>query len=191
METGSEELALREAVGETARYWWLFLVTGILWMIFGFIVLDANPGTPFIIGLFAGIAFIVAGFNELLIMGYVKSWRWLHALFGLLFIIAGIIALSWPNRTFLVLVSIIAWALLIKGVLDIVVSLGNRPIELWWMQFTAGVIEVLLALVISGVNYVAKAWILVLWIGLWAIFRGITEIILAFQMKDANRLTPV
>jgi uncharacterized membrane protein HdeD (DUF308 family) len=55
-------------------------------------------------------------------------------------------------------------------------------VELWWTLLIAGVIEVVLAFWAAG--YPGRATtLLVLWVGFSALTRGITEIVLAFQLK--------
>jgi uncharacterized membrane protein HdeD (DUF308 family) len=57
--------------------------------------------------------------------GRVDSWKWLYVVGGILSIIAGIIALVWPGRTLLVLSLLIAWFLVLKGIVDVVSALAN------------------------------------------------------------------
>jgi cell division protein FtsW (lipid II flippase) len=57
------------AVARMAGPWWLFLVTGIAWLILAKIVLDADWGTVAAISGMAGFLFIAAGVNEFVIAG--------------------------------------------------------------------------------------------------------------------------
>ena len=112
--------------GGVAAPWWVFLITGIAWVLIAFMVLTVDADTPATIGLLAGFVLIVAGVNELVEVGLALSWRWLHATIGVLFVITGILALLSPLQTFGLLAVYVGWYLLIKGIADIVVSIVER-----------------------------------------------------------------
>jgi uncharacterized membrane protein HdeD (DUF308 family) len=178
-------MAIRQPSAATWRsdLWWLFLITGIGWLIFAMIVLQFDIDSVGAIALAAGIVMIIAGLNEFLALFWFRGWGWLHALLGVLFVGVGVTAISWPDVTFVALARILAWYLLFKGTFDIVASLAQRGrVELWWTVLVAGVIEVLLAFWAAGYSGRA-ATLLVLWVGFSALTRGVTEIILAFQLK--------
>lgn len=183
---GAPPAEFRRAMAEAADRWWLFLVTGIAWVIFGFIVFQFDLDSVAAIAIFTGVAFIVAGFNEFLMIPMVEGWKWLHAVMGVIFIGAGIMALVWPDRTFFILASIVGWFLAFKGIFDIILSIGTREdFELWWLRLIAGVIELLIGL--WAVAYPGRSIVLlIVWVGVAALMRGITEIIFAFELKGAK-----
>jgi uncharacterized membrane protein HdeD (DUF308 family) len=174
---------IHEVRGEMAKWWWVFLITGIIWIVFSLMVLQFDLQSALAIGWLAGFAFLVAGFNEFMIMAMVRGWRWLHALLGVLFIFTGVLAIAWPGKTFLVLANLVAWFLLFKGTFDIVVAFATKGQELWWVQLVAGILEIVIAFWAAG--YPGRsAVLLVLWVGIAALMRGVTEIVLAFQMRS-------
>jgi uncharacterized membrane protein HdeD (DUF308 family) len=166
--------------------WWIFLITGVCWLIFSMIVLQFDIDSVKAIALAGGIVMIVAGMNEFLALFLFRGWGWLHALLAILFVGGGLAALTWPDVTFVALARILAWYLLFKGTFDIVTSLILRgQVELWWTMLIAGAFEVLVAFWAAG--YPGRATtLLVLWVGFSALLRGITEIILAFQLKGLH-----
>jgi uncharacterized membrane protein HdeD (DUF308 family) len=171
---------------EMADRWWLFLITGILWILFSLMVLQFDLGSVTAIGLLAGIMFMVAGCNEFFVMVIVRGWRWLHGLLGVLFIITGIAAIAYPNRTFVILANIVAWFLLFKGTLDIVIAFATRGMELWWVQLVAGIVQIVIAFWAAG--YPGRsAVLLVLWVGIAALMRGVTELVLSFQLRGLRK----
>lgn len=126
--------------------------------------------------------FIIAGLNEFMTMAVVAGWRWLHAIVGVLFIATGIGAFAWPGRTFLVLVNLVAWFLLFKGTLDIVVAFAMRPVDLWWVQLIAGVLNVVIAFWAAG--YPGRSIVLLILLGRdLRLTRGVAELALAFQLR--------
>jgi uncharacterized membrane protein HdeD (DUF308 family) len=163
--------------------WWVFIITGVLWVFFAMIVLQFDIDSVAAIALAAGVVMLLAGANELAAAFLVRGWRWLRAILGMLFIGAGIAALTWPDVTFVALARILAWYLLFKGTFDIVGSLMQKGVfDLWWMGLVSGIFELILAF--WAVGYPGRAsTLLVLWVGFSALARGITEIILAFHLK--------
>lgn len=187
--TTTEEFAqLRYEVGRTAtRWWWLPLLTGVLWLAFSLVVFRFDARSVSAVGTLVGIVFIVAGVEDLLELGMVRgAWRWITGIVGFALIFGGILALMYPDRTFLVLAAIVGWLLLIRGVFDIVLALSNRQVELWWLRLAVGIVQVVLAMVVSG-NIVEGAIFVLLFVGATALTRGILQIVLAFQLRSAGR----
>ena len=174
------------AARAVTRLWWLFLITGIAWVLIAFMVLAFKPTTPATIGYLTGFVLIAAGVNEFMAMGMVAAWRWLHAVLGVLFLVAGFMALASPFQTFGILALLIGWYLLFKGWFDIIVSVVERDlIPLWGLGLASGIIEVGIAMWALG--YPGRsAWLLVLWIGITALMRGVTEIVLAFKLRGVH-----
>ena len=175
--------------GGVAAPWWVFLITGVAWVLIALIVLTVDADTPATIGLLAGFVLIVAGVNELVEVGLALSWRWLHATIGVLFVITGILALLSPLQTFGLLAVYVGWYLVIKGIADIVISIAERAVlPMWGLLLGAGIAQ--LAVGVWAIGYPGRsAWLLILWVGLVALLRGITELVLAFQLRGGGRGT--
>jgi uncharacterized membrane protein HdeD (DUF308 family) len=105
---------------------------------------------------------------------------------GVLFVVTGILAFAWPGRTFLVLAHLVAWFLLFKGTLDIFIAFATRPAELWWARLVAGILGIVIAFWAAGYGG-RSAVLLVLWIGIAALTRGVMELVLAFQLKGMRK----
>ncbi len=173
----------RALVEGIRKWWWVFLVTGALWLILSLIVLRFTAASLTTIAVLFGVIAILAGVNEFFIGAAVDSWRWLHYALGVLFVVTGVVALFNPGATFWALASIIGWFLLFKGALDITVSIMTRRIsDAWWLGLIAGIIEVGMAFWAAG-GFGRKAILLVVWVGIACMARGITEIVTAFRIK--------
>jgi uncharacterized membrane protein HdeD (DUF308 family) len=184
--------SLREDMQAVTRNWGWFLAAGIAWIVFAFFVLSFNYRTVWAIAVFFGIGFIVGGVMELAVASVTPGWKWLYILIGVVSIGAGLIALIWPGQTFLVLSAIAGWLLLFYGIIDIVFAFSTRHLEgLWWTQLISGIIMVLLGFwAISPddatVSTYRGAVLLVVWIGVAALFRGISDIIVGFRLRSAH-----
>ena len=131
-------LGSSDAIRGVTRAWWLFLILGVLWILFGMFVLSYNVGSLLALAIFAGITFIMTGINQILASGRVEGWRWLYLVGGALSIIAGIIAFVWPGRTLLVISIVLAWFLVFKGIVDIVSAFTNHGRPYWWVGSSWG-----------------------------------------------------
>jgi uncharacterized membrane protein HdeD (DUF308 family) len=104
-----------------------------------------------------------------------------------LFVIAGIYALIHPYDTFKTLAALVGFFLLVKGIFDLTVAFVTKnQFDLWWLQLTVGIIEILLAFWVAG-EWEKKAVLLVVYVGIVALARGITELFLAFKLKGLKR----
>ena len=177
-------LTERHVVEEAASRWWLFLVTGIGWLIFAILVFQWNYTTVYAVSyLFAFVA-LAAGLNELFEISIsTTGWKVAHGILGVLFIIAGIWALVHPHAAFATLSSLMAFFLLFKGIFDIMVAfIAKGQSEAWWLQLVAGIVEIALAFWVAG-SFRDQVILLVIYVGVMALIRGITELILAFKLK--------
>jgi uncharacterized membrane protein HdeD (DUF308 family) len=77
--------------------------------------------------------------------------------------------------------------LLVKGIFDLTVAFVTKDqFELWWLQLVVGIIEILLAFWVAG-DFRQKAILLVIYVGIVALSRGITDLFLAFKLKGLRR----
>jgi uncharacterized membrane protein HdeD (DUF308 family) len=172
--------------------WGWFLAAGIAWIVFSFLVLSFNYRTVWAIALFFGIGFIMGGIMEFAVAAVAPGWKWLYVIIGIVSIIAGVIALAWPDQTFLVLSALAGWLLFFYGIIDVVFAFSTRRVEsLWWTQLITGIIMILLGFwAISPdaqtVSTYRGAVLLVVWIGVAALFRGISDIIVGFRLRSAR-----
>ncbi len=176
---------------EAASSWWIVLIIGILWIIYAWIVLSFNFSTVLAIVVFAGVAFIFSGLTEFYFASQVDDWKWLYIVLGVISIAAGIIALVWPNETFLVLAALIGWYLMFRGLFDIMTAIMVKGIEdLWWLGLVVGAAEIVIGFWAIGYSGRSIA-LLVVWVGAYALLKGITDMFLAFKLRGAKkRLAP-
>jgi len=180
-DTGAGALS-RDTVRGLARSWWLFLVIGILWILFGMFVLSYNVGSLLALAVLAGVTFIGTGITQVMTDGRAESWRWLWVVGGVLSIIAGILAFVWPGRTLLVLAGILAWFLVFKGIVDVVGALASIGRAWWWIGLIVGILELLLGIWAAG--YPGRSlFVFVNVVGIYAMFYGFGEIFAAFDLR--------
>ena len=82
------------------------------------------------------------------------------------------------------LVRLVAWILLIHGVVDFVRSMEQRHLGFkeWWLTMLAGLASI--AVAFWAIRYVGRSTvILVLWVGIALLMRGIDFIMTGFNQR--------
>jgi uncharacterized membrane protein HdeD (DUF308 family) len=170
--------------GAITGVWWLFLVTGIAWLIISLIVLRFDATSIATVGALLGVVFLIAGLNEGMIALVRPSWKWAHFALGILFVLGGFTAFVNPYNAFWALASLLGFLLVLKGSLDIIVSGMTKDVnEFWWLGLVTGILELLLGFWASQQFFPARATLILIWVGFAGLFRGISEIVVAFQIR--------
>jgi uncharacterized membrane protein HdeD (DUF308 family) len=182
--TDYEVVIDEEPVGQ--GWFWVLLGAGILWLILSFFVLQFTYTSIAAIAALCGVVLFFAALTEFGFAFILPSWRWVHALLGVLFVFGGVWAFVYPGQTFGTLALLFGWYLLIKGSFDIVFAMMMHGIHLWWLGMVAGFAEIGLAFWCIGYPGRSAA-LLVLWIGLGALLRGISTLVAASRLHRAMR----
>ncbi len=189
MEGSISTAEAREAVRGFSRMWWLWLVFGIFWFVVGLVILQFDQASVNTVGILVGAMFLATGFQQFVIMGLVERLRWLYGLFGVLFLIAGILALISPENTFAALADMLGFLFLIVGVFWIIQAFVSREInELWWLSLLAGILMVILAFWTGGQFFIEKSYVLLVFAGIWALMQGVTDVVRAFQIRKLGEV---
>jgi uncharacterized membrane protein HdeD (DUF308 family) len=172
---------------DAGSLWWIFLITGTLWLIFSMIMFRFNITSVNTIGILAGIVFLCAGVIEIGMVAAVKGgwWKALNALLAVILIVGGIMSFIHPSNAFTAIASITGFMFLFVGILDIFAAFANRT-GLWWIRLVIGLLCVGLAFWASG-DFDRKAVLLVTWLGLFALLRGINSYVVAFTVRHLHK----
>jgi uncharacterized membrane protein HdeD (DUF308 family) len=181
--------AERRAVGAVTGAWWMFLLSGIFWLLFALVVLRFDTTSLAAVGALLGAFLLIAGINEFLTVGLRDvGWKALHVLMGIFFVAGGIWAFVRPIGAFWELASILGLLLMLKGSFDIIGSVVSRETNvLWWLGLVVGILEVLLAFWVSQQFFAPRAALIIIWVGFSSLFRGISEIALAFEIRGMGK----
>jgi uncharacterized membrane protein HdeD (DUF308 family) len=183
----------RMVVREGSRYWWLFLVTGIAWLVVGWLVLRMNVTSLTTVGVLLGVVFIVAGVNEAGVASVMSGgWKVWYYVMAFIFFLAGIWALIDPIDTFFALASVLGLVLILYGTFEIIRSVASRPVNPYWgFGLAAGILLIVLAFWVSGSDRVyqlaQRTYLILFWVGFFALFRGFSQIMLAFGVRHAGK----
>jgi uncharacterized membrane protein HdeD (DUF308 family) len=181
------------AVRDAARYWWVFLVSGILWLLIAWVVLRMDQTSVVAVGVLLGAVFLFAGINEIgaatIAGGGWAVWHWIMA--GIFFL-AALWGFVEPVDTFFALASVLGLILIVYGSFEIVLAISSHGVNpYWWLNLIVGVLLILLAFWVSGSDRVyalaQRAYLLLFWVGLFAMFKGFSQIFLAFSIRHAGK----
>ena len=164
------------------RKWYLGL--GILLTIFGVILLASLPfatlSVVFIFGvlmMIGGLLHFVAAFKI-----FEGGFRWLWALFGLLYIVAGYYAFSTPVKTAIILTNILAIILIIAGVIRVFNAVLFRAFQGWGWTLFSGLLTLVTGVIIL-MSPDPPFWVLGLFLAVDILFQGINYLTLASYIR--------
>jgi uncharacterized membrane protein HdeD (DUF308 family) len=165
------------------RLWWLYVITGVVWTLWGLMVLSLRPSSVASVALLAGVTFIFGGIGQILLARRVDEWKWLFYAAGVLGIIAGIMAFVWPGKTLLVLAVFVAWYLVVSGIFTVVGAFVGPKYGGWWLAIILGVLEFLLGAWAIG-SPGRELLLLINLVGFYMLFYGISEIFAGFSLRS-------
>jgi uncharacterized membrane protein HdeD (DUF308 family) len=165
------------------RLWWLYVITGVIWTLWGLMILSLRPSSVASVALLAGVTFIFGGIGQFLLARRVEEWRWLFYVGGVLAILAGIAAFVWPGKTLLVVAVFVAWYLVVSGIFTVVGAFVGPKYSGWWLAIILGVVEFLLGAWAIG-SPGRELLLLINLVGFYMLFYGISEIFAGFALRS-------
>ena len=119
----ADELTSLEA--EAARHWWIHIVAGVLWILFGWVVLSFDDTTVWAVAVFVG--FGLTGVLDLVVAittrGENDMW-WLQLTLGIAQIVIGFWAIGYAGRSIALLVVWVGATALARGISALIVGFG-------------------------------------------------------------------
>ncbi|HEX4521483.1 MAG TPA: DUF308 domain-containing protein [Gaiellaceae bacterium] len=172
-----------EAQGDPAKLWWVFVVTGSLWLIFSLLLFRFSYASVTAISILIGVVCIAAAIEELVLIPTAHGWwRLARVVLAVAFAVIAIVAFVHPGDTFSALAAIFAFYLLLNGVLSIVLSLTGMLVPMW-LGVVSGLAQVGLAFWAAG-DFGHKEILLLVFIGAGALIHGLVQIVLAFHLRS-------
>jgi uncharacterized membrane protein HdeD (DUF308 family) len=179
----------REAIEGLTGWWWMWLVTGVVWIVAALVVLQFDKASITTVGVIIGLLFLFAATQQFVAAALTDGWmRWLSIGFGALLVIAGVVSLFNPENTFAGLADILGFLFLVVAATWIVEALVSREEnDLWWLGLISGILMAAMAFWTSGQFFIQKAYVLLVFAGIWALMKGVTDIVRAFQVRRVHR----
>jgi Short repeat of unknown function (DUF308) len=180
--------ALRETTNEVTGLWWLWLLAGISWGVISLVILQFDSASVSTVGVLVGAMFAFAAVQNFALVSVPGATRWVSALFGVLFLIAAGVCFVSPENTFVALADSLGFLFLLVGLWWMVRAFLERAINpLWWLGLISGILMTILAFWTSGQFFIEKAYVLLVFAGIWALMESINDIVRAFVMLRAHQ----
>jgi uncharacterized membrane protein HdeD (DUF308 family) len=172
-----------------ARNWWALALRGALAFLFGILAVLWPGITLAVLILLYAVYAIADGVTAIIAavwaMAHHERWGML-IVEGLVGIGAGIIALIWPGLTLLALAWLLAaWAVLTGALM---LSAAFRLRHGGWLLGLSGTVSIVWG-VLLAIFPIVGAFVLAVWIGVYALFFGGAMIALAFRLRALAQKT--
>jgi uncharacterized membrane protein HdeD (DUF308 family) len=168
-----------------AGSWWLYLLSGIISLVFGALILSVDWGVDSLAA-FIGTLFIIQGVAFAVTRPLDGGTRSTNLVAGLAGAIAGIVLLAWPDRGLYTLAVFVGIWVVTLGVVHIVGAFVNRHAPHWWLVLALGLVEVPIGIWALRRPGLTLAVIVTL-SGVWAIVTGIWQCLIAFEVRSLPR----
>ena len=176
--------SLRASARKLTDYWWVPLLGGIAWLVVSLVILQFNQASVTTVGILVGLMFVGVGIENIALATLDVPMRWAWALFGGIFLVCAVVCFANPTSTFAGLADMLGVLFLIVGVWWMVRAFLERAINpFWWLGLISGILMTILAFWASGQFFIHKAYVLLVFAGIWALMQGITSVVRAFQIR--------
>lgn len=176
---------VRGAMRRWTDKWWVLVVLGVAWLLVSLLVLRFDTTSLRAVGVLMGVVFLAGAAEEFLIAYVRAGWGWVHVLLGIFFVAGAIWCFAEPIDAFWALAAVFGLLLILRGTWDILASTMSRMLNpIWGLGLVTGILEILLGFWASQQLFPARAALVLLWVGFFAIFRGIQAIVLGFEVKS-------
>ncbi|HEX3326953.1 MAG TPA: hypothetical protein VHV50_08160 [Actinomycetota bacterium] len=173
----------------SGHIWWIFLATGIGFLIGGLATFGKSPESPITLARIAGIAFIVDGALVCLLGGWTPEFRGFYLL-GAFTGVAGVaLLIFFEQREPFRLALVLSGVLVLRGVVDSLVGWGaitevtDRSRAFWdWILLAVGIINVLLGLLALATKG-GSTFVLLAIVGSLAVARGIGMLAVSSRLR--------
>ncbi len=179
-------------ITEATRYWWLALLSGILFIIAGIWVLRTPLESYFLLAMLFAMIFLVTGAIEVFtaIAGrkVVTGWGWTLA-GGILDLLVGFILVSNPLLSATVLPFVVGFGVLFRSVMAIGGSLEMKSMGVpsWGWLLALGIIGLLCSFILLS-NPLFAGMTVVVWTAMAFIAIGIARIWAGFGMRSLGKI---
>ena len=175
-----------EVFGELKKHWAWMLSLGIVMVILGIIGLGMTVLFNEIVVMYFGFLLLFGSGVQLMQAFRAEAWKgrvW-HVLIALVYIVGGIIAVTEPVIAGMTLALLIAWTLIVIGVLRLVMALQMRGAAGWLWTLLGGALSVVLGVMIINEWPQSGLWVIGLFVAIEILFAGWSQIMIALAAKN-------
>ena len=175
-----------EVFGELKKHWAWMLSLGIVMLVLGVIGLGMTVLFNEIVVMYFGFLLLFGSGVQLMQAFRAEAWKgrvW-HVLIALVYIVGGIIAVTEPVIAGMTLALLIAWTLIVIGVLRLFMALQMRGANGWLWTLLGGVLSVVLGVMIINEWPQSGLWVIGLFVAIEILFAGWSQIMIALAARN-------
>ena len=175
-----------EVFGELKKNWAWMLSLGIVMVILGVIGLGMTVLFNEIVVMYFGFLLLFGSGVQLMQAFRAEAWtgRVWHVLIALVYIVGGIIAVTEPVIAGMTLALLIAWTLIVIGLLRLFMALQMRGAAGWLWTLLGGVLSVVLGVMIINEWPQSGLWVIGLFVAIEILFAGWSQIMIALAARN-------
>ncbi len=175
--------------GDAKRNWGWLLALGIFSVILGTIGLGMAFSLTVAGVLLFGVLLVLTSLFQLIDAFKCKGWKGtiLHVLIGLLYLVAGAVAILDPINAAVALTLVLGIAFIVVGILRLIMAFQHRGSRGWIWALVGGVVSLVLGTVVLLEWPVSGLWIIGLFIAIELIVNGWTYIFIAIAARRAGK----
>ena len=188
-QANNESPLFRDALDFAKANWWLFLLGGILYILFGIMALMRPAQTLLALSMLFACFLLVDGiFSVVRALGAKGvDGRWWVFFSGLLSILVGLYALFGPVSTVLLFVFVVAFQAILFGAATFMFGVSIRKaVRGEWMLYLTGVLSVIFGLLLLWAPGIGGLSVSLL-IGTWALAIGLLRVVFALRVRSLMR----
>ncbi len=172
-----------------ARKWWVLLVRGLAAIALGALVIWWPGASLLTLVILWGGFILLDGLSGIMLglRGEADGTMWwTMMLLGVLGVGAAITAFIWPGMTAVILLWIIAWTAILRGLFEIAAAIRLRKhIDNEWLLAISGLLSVVAGFLVLR-NPAAGALAITFLIGGYMIALGVVAVVLSFRVKGVR-----
>lgn len=182
--------SLVQSLRNSIKHWYIPLIVGILFMVFGFYLFTIPLETYLALSMLFSISFITSGLLEIVFSiqnnNSLKGWGW-YLVSGLLSLIMGIYLVVYPGISMSILPFVVGFTLMFRSFqsLGIAFDLREKRILSWGNLALASTLGIILSFLLLA-NPFFTSLSLVTLTALSFVFTGIASMVLAFNLKSVK-----
>lgn len=181
------ENQLFKNIKNAVKHWYLSLIVGILFLLFGFWILKTPLESYVTLALLFGVVFLVNGIFEIIFSisnrKEIDNWGWILA-GGIIDLLFGFVLASNVGLSMAVLPFYVGFMLLFRSVAAIGYAFDLKGFGMrdWYWLLLLGILGLLFSFIMIW-NPVFGGMTIIIWTALAFITYGIFRIILAFKLR--------
>jgi len=186
------ENQLFKNIKNAVKHWYLSLIVGILFLLFGFWILKTPLESYLTLALLFGVVFLVNGVFEIIFSisnrKEIDNWGWILA-GGIIDLLFGIVLASNVGLSMAVLPFYVGFILLFRSVaaMGYAFDLKGFGVRDWYWLLLLGILGLIFSFIMIW-NPIFGGMTIIIWTALAFITYGLFRIILAFKLRRLHTL---